>query len=76
MDLKNHVFIVSQDIIFDEVSSYYRVEGASIGGVGSNLHVHVNLYNEVSLPMTPCAHMLSNSSPSLSIGEQCDRKWC
>lgn len=44
---------------FYEVSSYYGMEGVVIGGVGNNPHIHIKPHNEVSLPMTPNAPMLS-----------------
>lgn len=68
MDLE----VVFSDIFY-EVSSYYGVEGAFIGGVGSNPHVHVDSHNEVCLAMTPSAPMLSGSFSSLSMGEKWDR---
>lgn len=55
----NSWFVVSRDVVFNKVSTYYGVEGAAIGSVSSNPHVHVEPHSEASLPMTPRAPMLS-----------------
>jgi len=66
MDLETHKFIVSRDVVFDEVSSYYKAECAIIGSTAGDTSVHNQPHTEISLPLSPNAPMPSNSSSSSS----------
>jgi hypothetical protein len=66
MDPETHKFVVSRDVIFDEVSSYYKAEGAIIGSTGGDTSVHNQPHTEISLPLSPNAPIPSNSPFSSS----------
>jgi hypothetical protein len=66
MDPETHKFIVSWDVVFDKVSSYYKAEGAIIGSTGGDTSVHNQPHTEISLPLSPNAPMPSDSSSSSS----------
>jgi hypothetical protein len=40
MDPETLKFVVSRDVVFDEVSSYYKVKGAIIESTSSDISVH------------------------------------
>jgi hypothetical protein len=40
MDLETHKFIVSRDVVFDEVFLYYKAEGDIIGSTSGDTSVH------------------------------------
>jgi hypothetical protein len=76
MDPETHKTCVSRDVVFDEVSSYYKAEGAIFGSTGGDTSVHNELHREISLPLLPNAPMpldSSSSSSSSPIGEQSNR---
>jgi hypothetical protein len=58
MDLETHKFIVSQDVVFDEVSSYYKAEGDIIGSTSGDTSVHNQPHTEISLPLSPNAPII------------------
>jgi len=70
MDPETHKFIVSRNVVFDEVSSYYKVEGAIIGSTVGGTSIHNQPHTEISLPLSPNAPMSSDSSSSFSPTEE------
>jgi hypothetical protein len=40
LDPETHKFIVSRDVVFDEVSSYYKAEGDIIGSTNGDTSIH------------------------------------
>jgi hypothetical protein len=75
MDPETHKFCVSRDVVFDEVSSYYKAEGAIFGCTSGGTSVHNEPHREISLPLSPNAPMPSDSSSS-RMGEQSNRGSC
>jgi hypothetical protein len=71
MDPETHKICVSRDVVFDEVSSYYKAKGAIFGSTSGDTSIHNQLPIEISLPLSPNAPMISDSSSSSSpMGEQ------
>jgi len=66
MDPETHKFIVSRDVVFDEVSSYYKTEGAIIGSTGGDTSIHNQSHTRISLPVSSNTPMPSDSSSSSS----------
>jgi hypothetical protein len=65
----------SRDVVFDEVSSYYKAKGAIFGSTSGDTSIHNQLPIEISLPLSPNFPMISDSSSSSSppMGEQSNR---
>jgi hypothetical protein len=80
MDPKTHKFCISWDVVFDEVSSSYKAEGAIFGSTSGDTSVHNEPHREISLPLSSNAPMpLDSSSSSHSsspMGEQSNRGSC
>ena len=79
MDPETLKICISRDVIFDEVSSYYKAEDAIFGSTSGDTSVQNELHIEISLPLLPNAPMPSDSSssspssPSSPMGEQSNR---
>ncbi|KAF8391393.1 hypothetical protein HHK36_023697 [Tetracentron sinense] len=79
VDSGHYVLFGPQDVNFlwnisDLKADIVHTDGATIGSVGSNTHVHIDAQKKSSLQMTPSAPMVPSSSSSSSIGKQCYRR--